>query len=108
MDQGTKILEPLRDVQTPVAFSRLQAAMTVYVEDLNARFNAGFAVRRNQTTFAVHELEKADALLSVSLMDNSDIQYSQVLKRSNERQSGIIVVRACEVEPALMCPACLH
>ncbi len=108
MDQGTKILEPLRDVQTPVAFSRLQAAMTEYVEDLNARFNAGFAVRRNQTTFEVRELEKADALLSVSLMDNNDIQYSQFIKRSNERQSGIIDVRVCDGAPALTFPDFPH
>lgn len=102
------MLEPSRDVQTPLAFSRLQAAMTEHVEDLNARFNAGFTVRRTQTTFEVHELEKADALLSVSLTDNNDIQYSQFIKRTNERQSGTIDVRVCDGAPALMFPDFPH
>lgn len=37
--------------------------MTNYVEDLNRRLNAGLSVRRTQTTFEVHEFEKADALV---------------------------------------------
>jgi hypothetical protein len=109
MDYGTKIFEPHGDVQTPLAFSRLQGAMTEHVEDLNRRFNAGFTVRRTQTTFEVHELERADALLSVSLTDKNHIQYSQFIQRNNERQSGSIDVRVCQDGmPTLMFPDFPH
>ena len=81
-----------RDVQIFEAFSSLQNAMTDYVEDLNRRLNAGLAVRRTQTTFEVHELEKAYALVSVSLRDKN-IQYTSVIKRSSQVQSGTIDVR---------------
>lgn len=81
MNQPTTTPDSLRDIQIPIAFSSLQSAVTEYVEDLNARFNAGFAIRCTQTTFEVHELEKGDALVSVSLTGENDIQYSRFIKR---------------------------
>src|SRR5947208_568147 len=105
MNQSTNKLDPLRDAQIPIAFSRLQGAMTEYIEDLNRRFNAGLAVRQTQTTFEVRELERADALLSVSLTGKNDIQYSQFIKRDNELRSGMIYVRVCQDgPPALLFP----
>jgi hypothetical protein len=102
MDQSTNKIDPLREVQTPIAFRRLQGAMTEYIEDLNRRFNAGLAVRQTQTTFEVHELEKADALVSVSLTGKNDIQYSQFSKRDHELQSGMIYVRVCQDGPPIL------
>lgn len=94
-----------RDTQIPIAFSSLQSAVAEYVEDLNARFNAGFAIRHTQTTFEVHELEKADALVSVSLTAENDIQYSRFIKHDNALQSGVIYVRVCkDGPPTLMFP----
>ncbi len=106
MDQT---LDPLRDVQAPIAFSSLQGAMTEYVEDLNRRFNAGLAVRRTQTTFEVHEPEKADSLVSLRLTDKNDIQYNQFIKRNNELQLGTIYVRVRQDgPPTLMFPDFPH
>jgi hypothetical protein len=91
-----------RDVQIFEAFSSLQNAMTDYVEDLNRRLNAGLAVRRTQTTFEVHEFEKADALVSVRLREKN-IQYTSVIKRNSQVQSGTIDVRVGhDHSPALM------
>jgi len=90
------------DVQISAAFSSLQDAMTNYVEDLNRRLNAGLAVRRTQTTFEVHEFEKADALVSVSLREKN-IQYTNIIKRDSQVQSGTIDVRVgYDHLPALM------
>lgn len=108
MDQSTKTLD-LSDVQAPSAFSRLQGAITERVEDLNQRFDAGLAVRRTQTTFEVHQLEKADALVSLRLTDKNDIHYNQFIKRDNELQSGTIYVRVRQDgPPALMFPDFPH
>jgi hypothetical protein len=102
MNECTNILDPLRDVQIPIAFSRLQNAVTEHVEDMNRRFNAGLTVRQTQTTFEVHELEKAEALVTVSLTDKNDIQYIQFVKRDNQQQSGLIYVRACQDGPPIL------
>ena len=109
MDPSTKTFDPLRGVQAPIAFSSLQGAMTEYVEDLNRRFNAGLAVRKTQTTFEVHELEKADALVSLRLTDNNDIQYNQFIKRNNELQLGTIYIGVRhDGPPTLMFPDFPH
>jgi hypothetical protein len=109
MDLTSKIPDSRRDGQTSAAFSSLQDAMTDYVEDLNRRLDAGLAVRRSQTTFEVHELEKADALVSVSLTDKDHIQYSSIVKRNSEVRSGTIDVRVCpDLSPALMFPDFPH
>jgi hypothetical protein len=102
MDETTKSLDPLREVQAPMAFSSLQNAMTEYVEDLNRRFNARLAIRRTQTTFEVHDLEKTDALVSLSLTDKNDIQYSQFIKRERELESGTIYVRLRQDGPPIL------
>jgi len=105
MDQTTTTPDSLRNIQIPMAFSSLQSAVAEYVEDLNARFNTGFAIRHTQTTFEVHELEKADALVSVSLTGENEIQYSRFIKRDNALQSGVIYVRVCnDGPPTLMFP----
>jgi len=46
--------------------------------------------------FEVYELEKPDALLRVSLTGESNIYYTQLVKRRNEMQSGVIYVRASQ------------
>lgn len=96
MDEIKDRVNQLRKTQAPVAFRGLQAAVTEHVEDLNRRLSAGLAVRQTQTTFEVHELEKVDALLRVSLTGENNIHYSQLVKRHNEMQSGVIYVRASQ------------
>jgi hypothetical protein len=86
----------LRKTQAPVAFHSLQDAITEQVEDLNRRLSAGLAVRQTPTTFEVHALEKVDALLRLSLTGENNIYYSQLVKRHNEMQSGVIYVRASQ------------
>jgi len=49
-----------------------------------------------QIALEVHELEKVDALLRVSLTKEDNIHYTQFVKRHNEMQSGVIYVRASQ------------
>jgi hypothetical protein len=83
----------LRKTQAPIALRSLQDAITEYVEDMNRRLQAGLAVRQVQMVFEVYELEKRDALLRLSLTGENNIYYSQLVKRRNEMQSGVIYVR---------------
>jgi hypothetical protein len=102
MDLTSNTSDLLPDVQVSAAFNSLHDAMTDYIEDLNRRLNAGLAVRRTETTFEVHEFEKADALVSVSLSEKN-IQYSNIIKRNSQVQSGTIDVRVGhDRSPALM------
>ena len=96
MDEIKDNLKQLRKTQAPVALRSLQHAITEHVEDLNRRLHAGLAVRQTQTTFEVHEREKVDALLRVSLTREDNIHYTQFVKRHNEMQSGVIYVRASQ------------
>ena len=96
MDEIKDNLKQLRKTQAPVALRSLQHAITEHVEDLNRRLHAGLAVRQTQTAFEVHELEKVDALLRVSLTREDNIHYTQFVKRHNEMQSGVIYVRASQ------------
>jgi hypothetical protein len=96
MDQIQENLKQLRKTQAPAAFQSLQNAITEHVEDMNRRLHAGLAIRQMQTAFEVHELEKAKALLRVSLTAENNIHYSQLVKRHNEMQSGVIYVRASQ------------
>ena len=94
MDLTSNTSDSPRDVQISAAYSSLQDAMIDYVEDLS--------VRRTQTTFEVHEFEKADALVSVSLREKN-IQYTNIIKRDSQVQSGTIEVRVGhDHSPALM------
>ena len=102
MDLSSNKSDSPRDAQISAAFSLLQDAMAAHIEDLNKRLNAGLAVRRTQTTLEVHEFEKADAVVSVSLSGES-IEYRNIIKRSNEMESGTIDVGTChDHSPALM------
>ena len=102
MDLNSNKSDSPRDAQISAAFSLLQDAMADHIEDLNRRLSAGLAVRRTQTTFEVHEFEKADAVVSVSL-SGKNIEYRNIIKRSNEMQSGTIDVGADhDHSPALM------
>lgn len=94
MNQITKAPHALRDTQIPMAFSFLQSAMAEHIEDLNIRFNAGLTIRKMQTTFEVHELKRAEAVVSVTLTGKDGIQYRQFLRRDNALLSGMIYVRA--------------
>ena len=96
MDEIKNNVNQLRKTQAPVAFRSLQDAITKHVEDMNRRLDAGLAVRQTQTTFEVHELEKVDALLRVSLTGENNIHYTQLVKRHNEMQSGVIYVRTSQ------------
>jgi hypothetical protein len=96
MEETTERTGQLRKTQAPVAFRNLQDAVTVYVEDMNTRLQAGLAVRGTQTAFEVHELEKTGALVRVSLTGENNIYYTQLVKRHNEMQSGVIYVRASQ------------
>lgn len=86
----------LRKIQAPLALRSLQNAITEHVADVNRRLQAGLAVRQTQASFEVHELEKADAVLRVSLTGENNIHYTQLIKRRNEMQSGVIYVRASQ------------
>ena len=96
MDEIKDNLKQLRKTQAPVALRSLQHAITEHVEDMNRRLHARLAVRQTQTAFEVHELEKVDALLRVSLTREDNIHYTQFVKRHNEMQSGVIYVRASQ------------
>jgi hypothetical protein len=96
MDEIKDNGKPLRKNQAPIAFRSLQSAVTEHVEDMNKRLDAGLAIRQTQTTFEVHEMAKVDALLRVSLTGENNIHYTQLIKRNNEMQSGVIYVRACQ------------
>jgi hypothetical protein len=86
----------LRKTQATVALRSLQDAISEYVEDMNRRLQAGLAVRQVQMAFEVYELEKTDALLRLSLTGENNIYYTQLVKRRNEMQSGVIYVRASQ------------
>src|SRR5437899_10504682 len=93
MDEIKASVSQLRKTQAPVALRSLQAALAEHVEDINRRLQAGLAIRQTQTAFEVHELERMDALLRVSLTGENNIHYTQFVKRQNEMQSGGIYVR---------------
>jgi hypothetical protein len=97
MDEIKDNLKQLRKTQAPVAFRSLQHAIQEHVEDMNRRLHAGLAVRQTHTSFEVHELEKVEALLRVSITAENNIHYSQLVKRHNAMQSGVIYVRASQV-----------
>ncbi len=86
----------LRKIQAPLALRSLQNAIAEHVADVNRRLQAGLAVRQTQASFEVHELEKAGAVLRVSLTGENNIHYTQLIKRHNEMQSGVIYVRASQ------------
>ena len=96
MDEIRDNPKQLRKTQAPVAFRSLQHAIALHVEDLNRRSHARLAVRQTHTAFEVHELEKADALVCVRLTADNNIHYTQLVKRHNERRSGVIYVRASQ------------
>jgi hypothetical protein len=96
MNETKDHVSQLRKTQAPIALRSLQSAITEHVEDMNRRLDAGLAVRQMQTTFEVHELEKVDALLRLTLTGENNIHYTQLVKRNNEMQSGVIYVRASQ------------
>jgi len=96
MDEIKDRVSQLRKTQAPVAFRTLHEAIAAHVEDMNLRLHAGLAVRQTQTAIEVHELEKVEALLRLSLTGENNIHYSQLVKRNNEMQSGVIYVRASQ------------
>jgi hypothetical protein len=95
MDETTSVNQ-LRKTQAPVALRSLQEAIREHVEDMNSRLHAGLAVRQTQTAFEVHELEKVDVLLRLSLTGENNIHYTQLVKRYREKQSGVIYIRASQ------------
>ncbi len=96
MDEIKDSPKQLRKNQAPAALRSLRHAITEHVEDMNRRLRAGLAVRETQTTFEVHELEKVDPVLRVSLTGENNIHYAQLVKRHHEMQSGVIYVRASQ------------
>ena len=82
--------------QASVALRRLQDALVKHVEDINIRLQAGLAVRETPTAIEVHEIEKPDALLRFTLTRENNINYTQLIKRNYERQSGVIYVRTSQ------------
>ena len=97
MDEIKQNPRQLRKTQAPAAFRSLQQAITEHIEDINRRLHAGLAVRQTQIAFEVHELEKVDVLLRVSLTKEDNIHYTQFVKRHHEMQSGVIYVRASQM-----------
>jgi hypothetical protein len=93
MDEFKEKSGQLRKTQGPVAFRSLQDAVKAHVDDINQRLNAGLAITGTPTAFEVHELEKEGTLLRVSLTGESNLHYSQLVKRHNEMQSGVIYIR---------------
>ena len=108
MEQSSDQLDPLRTIQTPVAFGRLQSALEEQVEDLNRRFSTGLVIVRTPTTFEVHELNQA-AVVYLCLTGKNDIQFSRFIKRDREMESGTIYVRVGQDgNPVLMFPDFPH
>ncbi len=93
---NTIIKENLDQRQASVALRRLHEALTAHVEDVNNRLQAGLAVTQTPTAIEVHELEKPDALLRLSLTKENNINYTQLVKRHREAQSGVIYVRPAQ------------
>jgi hypothetical protein len=96
MDETKDNVSQLRKTQAPVALRSLQAALTEHVEDMNRRLQAGLAVRQTPTAFEIHALESVDAVLRISLTGENNIHYTQLVKRQNEMQSGVIYVRVSQ------------
>lgn len=95
MDETNKVNQ-LRKTQAPVALHTLHKALTKYVDDMNARLQAGLAVLETQAGLEVLAPEKKVALLRLSLTLENHIHYAQFIKRRNEVQSGVIYVRASQ------------
>jgi hypothetical protein len=93
MNEIKKRLDQSDKEQAAVALRRLRDALSEHVEDINTRLQAGLAVRGTQTAIEVHEIEKTDALLRFTLTRENNINYTQLIKRNYERQSGVIYVR---------------
>lgn len=103
MDEIKDNVKQLRKTQASIAFRGLQHAITEHVENINKRLHARLAVRQTETSFEVHQQEKADTLLRISLTEESNIHYTQLVKRHNEMQSGVIYVRVSRVELPRSC-----
>ena len=86
----------LRKTQAPVALHTLQMALTQYVDDMNARLQAGLTVLQTQAGLEVLAPEKKVVLLRLSLTLENHIHYTQFIKRRNEMESGVIYVRASQ------------
>jgi hypothetical protein len=109
MSEMKENLDQLCKDQATVAFRRLQDALLEHVKDVNMRLQAGLAVRETQTALEVHELEKPDALLRLSLTRENNINYTQLVKRHNEMQSGVLYVRTSQDgSPMLLFPDFPH
>ncbi|HEY6250194.1 MAG TPA: hypothetical protein VI685_09540 [Candidatus Angelobacter sp.] len=109
MEQSSEQLDALREAQAPIAFHRLQGAVAEQIEDLNRRFGTGLAIVRTQTTFEVHEVNKTDAVVYLSLTGNNDIQFRRFVKRDMEMESGTIYVGVDQNgTPALLFPDFPH
>ena len=96
MDEIKDNVKQLRKTQASIAFRGLQHAITEHVENINKRLHARLAVRQTETSFEVHQQEKADTLLRISLTGESNIHYTQLVKRHNEMQSGVIYARVSQ------------
>ncbi len=96
MNETKDNVSQLRKTQAPIALRSLQSAITEPVEDMNRRLDAGLSVQQMQTAFEVHELEKVEALLRITLTGENNIHYTQLVKRHNEMLSGVIYVRASQ------------
>ena len=109
MEQSSDQLDPLPAVHAPIAFDLLQGALAEQVEDLNRRFSTGLVIERTSTTFEVHELNQAPAIVYLCLTGNNDIQFSRFIKRDREMESGTIYVRVGrDGTPALTFPDFPH
>ena len=95
MDETNKVNQ-LRKTQAPVALHTLHMALAKYVDDMNARLQAGLAVLETQAGLEVLAPEKKVALLRLRLTLENHIHYAQFIKRRNEVQSGVIYVRASQ------------
>src|SRR5260370_10064356 len=93
-DDTKENVTQLRKTQAPIALRSLQTAITEYVEDMNTRLQAGLAVRQMPTSFEVHELEKVDTLLSLSLTGDNNVYDTQLVKRLNEMEAVTLYLRA--------------
>ena len=89
-------MNQLRKTQAPVALQTLQTALAQYIDDVNARLQAGLAVLQTQAGLEVLAPEKKVTLLRLSLTLENHIHYTQFIKRRNQVESGVIYVRASQ------------
>jgi hypothetical protein len=96
MDELKVSRDQQSQIQAAIALRKLQDALAEHIGDVNMRLKAGLIVTETQNAIEVRESEKPDALLRFTLSRENNINYTQLIKRNYEKQSGVIYVRTSQ------------